>query len=422
MVILGFLFGSLIVGGLLYLPFFLWFRYRKPTQGRFSEPLRLTRTGYVALAAQLGLIFGGLALGMLYPDSALATLVHGDTGALKWWICVTIVVSAISLLAKRAGLLLEPPPPEDAQAADKKEDSTARARGFKLIDIGGVPIYVQRSFLLGGAFLALMVGANAGIEGAVGYCIAYAGLIALHELGHAVAARTLGLRVHSVELSRVGGLCRVQLPRSLRDTLVVYSAGLAAQGLVLSLALATLAILGPPTSRFGTAVVTTLTWVNLLVFLVNLLPGRTPSGLMTDGSILWGLYRHVSRNEPHPLAAQHAASPVFDPATFLLTIEGLRPAGFAHGIEVLNDDTTPMEFVIQVLQSHAGLNQDAAIAATVQIHLRGGLLLQLADRASAEAVANAIALDARTSGHRLVCRAASAGPEASAAGSNGIDR
>lgn len=422
MVILGLLVVCLIVGALLYLPFFLWFRYRKPPPGRFSEPLRFTRTGYLMLVAQLGLMFGGLAIGTLYPDSTLGSLMHGDSGLLKWWVCIAIVLGAIGLLVKRAGLVLERPPADDAPPADRVDADSASARGFKVIDIGGVPIFVQRSFLLGGAFLALMAGTSAGIEGVIGYCIAYAALIALHELGHAVAAHTLGLRIHSVELSRVGGLCRVQVPRSPRDTLILYSAGLAAQALLLSLTLASLAVLGAPTSRFGTAVVATFTWVNLLMFVINLMPGRTRSGLLTDGSVLWGLHRHVSRNEPHPLAAQHAASPVFDPATSLLTIEGLRPAGFVHGIEVLNDDTTPMEFVIHVLRSHAGLDQAAATAAMVQIHSRGGMLLPFVDRPSAEAVANAIALDARASGHCLLCRAVSAGPDASAAGGNGIDR
>ena len=409
MVILGFLAFFAVIGAVLYLPFFLWFRYRKPTRGRYAEKVRFTRTGYLMLAVQLTAMFGGIVVADQYPDSAIATLVHGNAGSLKWWVFITIVFTAINLLIKRAGLVTERPPElADATAAKTPGPADQPGRGFVLGLTGGVQIVVQRSFLVGGAFLALMAGSESGVEGAIGYCVAYAALFAFHELGHAVAARALGLRVYSVELSGVGGFCRLQLPRSTRDTWLVYSAGLMAQGLLLALTLATVAIAGPPVSRFGAAVVTTFTWVNLLIFLVNLVPGRTRSGLLTDGSVLWGLYRHIARNAPHPLAAQHAASPVFDPATPLLTIAGLRPDGFADGIEMLNDDTTPMEFVVEMLQSHAGLDQDTAIAAMVQIHQRGGLLLPLQDRARADAAAAAIARDAHARGHRLVCRAVSA--------------
>ncbi len=81
----------------------------------------------------------------------------------------------------------------------------------------------------------------------------------------------------------------------------------------------------------------------------------------------------------------------------------MRPDGFACGIEMLIDDTTPMEFVVEMLHAHAGLDLDAAAAAMLQIHQRGGLLLPLPDRARADAVA----CDAQARGQRLVCRAVS---------------
>ncbi len=305
------------------------------------------------------------------------------------------------------GLATErPPEPADAAPTEKPAATAPASRGLVLGRPGGLQIVLQRSFLVGGLFLALIAGS--GIEGALGYCVAYAALFAFHETGHAVAARALGLRVFAVELSGVGGFCRLQVPRSARDTWLVYSAGLMAQGLLLALTLATVAVAGPPASRFGAAVVTTFTWVNLLIFLVNLIPGRTQSGLLTDGSVLWGLVRHVTRGAPHPLAAQHAASPVFDPATPLLTIPGLRTDGFVSGIEMLNDDSTPAEFIVEMLHAHAGLGIQAAAAAMLQIHRRGGLLLPLPDRAHADAVADAIARDTQARGYRLVCRAVTA--------------
>ena len=40
---------------------------------------------------------------------------------------------------------------------------------------------------------------------------------------------------------------------------------------------------------------------------------------------------------------------VFPPNTALLSIDGFAPTGFSTGIEVFNDNTTPMQFVADVL-------------------------------------------------------------------------
>ncbi len=409
MVIVGFLVASLVLGALLCLPFFVWNRRRQPDPGPYSTPLNYTRTGYVLVAVQVLAMFSGLFLRDLDPKSAFGAWIRDEGGLLKWWACVVVFSAALNLLARRAGLVLQRPRvtgeaavPAQARPVQAAED----ARGARLATIAGVPVFVRRSFFLAGAFLALMAGT--GLQGILGYCIAYAALFALHECGHAVVAHALGLRVYSVELSGIGGFCRVQTMRRTRDTWLVYSAGLGVQILLLLLTLAGVSIFGPPRSPWAVAVVTTFTWVNAMVFLLNLLPGRTQSGLHTDGSILWRLWRHVFKDEPHPLAEQHAASPVFDPSTRLLTIAGLRPEGLVSGIEMLNDDTTPMEFVVAMLQAHAGLAHDAAMAAAMQIHTRGGILLPLADRAHADAAADAIARDAHAQGHRLVCRAVTA--------------
>jgi len=409
MVIVGFLVGSVVLCALMCLPFFVWTRRRQPRSGPYHAPLTYTRTGWLLLVIQVVAMFSGLFLRELEPQSTLGAWLHDDRSLLKWFACVVVFSAAIDLLARRAGLVLRrPSAPAEAStpAAAQPAQAAEHANGFRLATIAGVPVFVRRSFFLAGAFLALIAGA--GLPGIAGYCLAYAALFALHECGHAAVAHALGLRVYSVELSAVGGFCRLQMTRRPRDTWLVYSAGLAVQILLLLLTLAGVAIFGHAHTPFAVAVVTTFTWVNMMVFLINLLPGRTLSGTQTDGSVLWGLYRHVARNEAHPLAAQHAASPLFDPSTRLLTIAGLRPEGFRSGIEMLNDDTTPMEFVVAMLQAHLGFDQAGASAVAMQIHTRGGVLLPLADRARADAVAAAIARDAHAHGHSLVCRAVSA--------------
>jgi ATP-dependent Clp protease adapter protein ClpS len=195
------------------------------------------------------------------------------------------------------------------------------------------------------------------------------------------------------------------VPRSARHTLILYAAGLTAQVVLLLSTLAAVAVLGTPTSPLGRSVLITFTFVNGLIFFMNLTPGATHSGLSTDGRVLWQLYLHAFRNGPHPLARQHAASPLFPPGTKLLSIEGAAPDGFAAGVQLLNDDTTPMLFVVEMLQKHLGLEHDAAIALMMGVHTTGGLLVPLADKAQAEAVAAAIVRDARAQGHQLACEA-----------------
>ena len=108
--------------------------------------------------------------------------------------------------------------------------------------------------------------------------------------------------------------------------------------------------------------------------------------------------------------ASHAASPLFPPETRLLTIDGLLPPGFTTGIEMLNDDTTPMEFVIEMLQKHLKLEREAAVAAMLGVHTRGGLLLPVEDHERAEQIARAIATESRERGHQLICRAVRSTP------------
>jgi hypothetical protein len=46
-----------------------------------------------------------------------------------------------------------------------------------------------------------------------------------------------------------------------------------------------------------------------------------------------------------PFRPEHRPPVVFSADTSLITIPRFVPAGFVHGIEILNDNSTPMEFV-----------------------------------------------------------------------------
>jgi len=102
---------------------------------------------------------------------------------------------------------------------------------------------------------------------------------------------------------------------------------------------------------------------------------------------------------------RRAPPPVFPPETSLLSLKGFTPAGFRCGIEILNDNTTPMEFVVSVLRNAFALSEADAIRTMLDIHRKGGVLLSQNTFGEAQRIADAITVEARANNHSLICRA-----------------
>ncbi|MCU7850875.1 MAG: ATP-dependent Clp protease adaptor ClpS [Candidatus Thiodiazotropha sp. (ex Monitilora ramsayi)] len=277
--------------------------------------------------------------------------------------------------------------------------------GLKVAEFWGIPIFIHWSFPIGG----LVISAYAGFDlwKAFYYSIAYVLLIAIHEFGHVLAARMLKLKVFSIHISGIGGKCFLEKADSLRGVAMVYSGGLFAQMLLFAITFTYAKVFGLPDAVIGRCLIITFTIVNVFIFLVNIIPYKSPNGLGTDGYMLWRLLLHVVKGHPHPMLNPQGSSLVFEPETSLLSIEELRPSGFSTGIEILNDNTTPMEFVVFMLTKHLGIKQDEAISLMLEIHTRGGLLIPLRLDKAIE-VSVDIAEDVKTAGHQLVCRAVDA--------------
>lgn len=281
---------------------------------------------------------------------------------------------------------------------------------IRLLSVGSVPVFVHWSFPAGGILVAVI--GRVDPPQWVYYCIAYTLLIALHESGHVLAAVSMRLKLFAVEISGVGGLCRVERPRSLWQSVILYTAGLLAQVCLFVSVLGYLQRFRTPQNVFGRAIVFTFTLVNCVIFLINLIPQRsTRTGFATDGSVLWRLFLHVYLGHPHPhpplVFAPPEQAPVFPADTRLIDKPGFRPPGFIHGIEMLNDRTTPMDFVVSCLVKHVGLTEQQAIVKMVDIHNTGGMIFKLATAQEARKVAAVISDAARVAGHSFTCRYAS---------------
>jgi Zn-dependent protease len=174
-------------------------------------------------------------------------------------------------------------------------DEQPPAGTLRLGRVAGVPVYLDRTWLLLGAFVAWtgwQSGQNLG-DGTttalffaawmvVGILVAVLG----HEIAHAVAARLLGFRVHRIVATLWGG----HTAYDGTGTTAGRAAVVAVAGPLANLAFAAVGSLGTsilpwPGSEFAWSFM----WLNLLLAGFNLLPGLPLDGGQLVQSLVWGL-------------------------------------------------------------------------------------------------------------------------------------
>jgi Zn-dependent protease len=95
-------------------------------------------------------------------------------------------------------------------------------KSWRLGSILGFPVQLNASFLL---LLAVVLFAFGGIVG-VALTLLVFGSVLLHELGHALVARNLGVYIDSIELSFLGGAARMgNMPRRSSHEIMIAAAG-----------------------------------------------------------------------------------------------------------------------------------------------------------------------------------------------------
>jgi len=158
---------------------------------------------------------------------------------------------------------------------------------FHLGRLSGIPVRVHYTFLL----LLLWVvfrafGAGASIAGALldtVFVIAVFGSVVLHELGHALAARSFGVRTRKITLLPFGGVADLeQMPRSSRQELWIALAGpavnlaIAAALYVIAVALGGLSAGGAWLA--GLSFLASLMWANVGLAVFNMIPAFPMDG------------------------------------------------------------------------------------------------------------------------------------------------
>ncbi|HVR04359.1 MAG TPA: site-2 protease family protein [Polyangia bacterium] len=133
---------------------------------------------------------------------------------------------------------------------------------FRIGSLFGFPVRVHLSFILLLGMVVLFMGGLTGLA----VVLMVAGSVLLHELGHALVARHLNVRVSEIGLHFFGGAARLAgLPRRPGDEIAIAAAGPAVSFMLAGMGHGLAAVTRVPVfALFG--------WVNLVLGAFNLLP------------------------------------------------------------------------------------------------------------------------------------------------------
>ena len=159
---------------------------------------------------------------------------------------------------------------------------------LRLFLFRGVPVYFHWSFPIAGIIISLY--GRAGVEETIYYILSCSLLIFIHELGHLIAATYSRLKVHAMKVSGAGGMCLTEIPTTIGSAFLLFSGGLMAQAIVFAFTVTYLSYFSYPENKLGFCLVMTFTLVNVIVFVINIIPSKNPRGQITDGYVLWSLF------------------------------------------------------------------------------------------------------------------------------------
>src|SRR5664279_1516980 len=175
------------------------------------------------------------------------------------------------------------------------DDTTGRTPGWRLATIGGVPVYVGRSWPVIALILVYLYGPGLANDrpdlgvGAYAVAVGYAVLLLIsvfaHEASHAVVATRLGYRVNRVVADLWGGHTAYETSAARPGA----SALVAIAGPAANAALAVAGRLVMPADPLSVTswLVGAFVWTNGFVAAFNLLPGLPLDGGFLVDSLVW---------------------------------------------------------------------------------------------------------------------------------------
>lgn len=183
-------------------------------------------------------------------------------------------------------------------------DESARRKSGLHFSMFGMPVSVPLSGLVGVGLIAWLWAPSFGAGGsgaiaAIIFAVLLYAAILVHELAHGLTARALGNTVHGITLWILGGFTVYE-----REGLTPgREAAIAASGPAATLAIAGVAqglllTVGDSLPTIAATVLSALVWTNVLLGVLNLLPGLPLDG----GGIVRGLAWGITGSEPRGTA------------------------------------------------------------------------------------------------------------------------
>jgi len=151
---------------------------------------------------------------------------------------------------------------------------------LRYVTVFGAPVFVHWTvFVMIGvlAFMLLAIPIYAAL-----FIACYLAMLFVHELGHAIVARHLGYRVYRIRLTFWHGECETQTPETEWEHALIAWGGAAFQLVVALPPVLIMLLLGARDWSYWTPVIVILGYLNVVVAILNLLPGDE-----TDGNLAW---------------------------------------------------------------------------------------------------------------------------------------